>query len=346
MVPFVPLCVIGAMKQHRAVHIWAALPTPLTQDLKVDLPSLRRMIRDAWAGGITGMFLAGTCGEGPWLPDRERRRLVDHATREVARIPGEMKIAVQVSDNSVPRILDNIRVAADCGANYAIIAPPAVMMNATPERIAGMFTEAIAASSLPIGIYDLGRHRPTQIPEERLREIYLLHNVHLVKDSSGSPARRAVALAAREQKPTLLLFNGDEFACLEYLQAGYDGVMFGGAVAVAPQLKQIVALHGQGRHDEALAIEKEMKHILFGIYGGEKILCWLTGLKYYMVRRGLFTTTASFLEYPLTDDCRAFVEGHAVSGGNPMKLNGAAEEDRESRIPASLDRARRAELAP
>ena len=51
-----------------------------------------------------------------------------------------------------------------------------------------------------------------------------------------------------------------------------------------------------------------MKRKLFGIYGGESIACWLTGLKYYMVRAGLFATSVSYLDYPLTDECRAFVE--------------------------------------
>jgi 4-hydroxy-tetrahydrodipicolinate synthase len=59
-----------------------------------------------------------------------------------------------------------------------------------------------------------------------------------------------------------------------------------------------------------------MKRTLYGIYGGEKIACWLTGLKYYMVRRGLFTTTTSFLGYPLTDECRAYIERYvAASSG-------------------------------
>lgn len=37
-----------------------------------------------------------------------------------------------------------------------------------------------------------------------------------------------------------------------------------------------------GLLDEARTVETEMKNTLFGIYGGEKIACWLTRLKYYM----------------------------------------------------------------
>lgn len=288
--------------------LWSAVPTPLNNDLTVDIPAVERTIRDAIAGGIQGVFLAGTCGEGPWLQDRERSRLVK-ATAAAAG--GKLKIAAQVSDNSVPRILDNVARMAEAGADYAIIAAPATMLNATPERVAALFIEAASASQLPVGIYDLGRHRPIVIPENRLKEIYLLPNVKLVKDSSGSPDRRAIALAARAVKPTLRLFNGDEFRCLDYLEAGYEGCMFGGAAAVAPQLNRIAALFLAGRMDEARRQESEMTQTLFGIYGGESIACWLTGLKYYMVRRGLFSSTASFLGYPLTPECQAFIEGYA-----------------------------------
>jgi dihydrodipicolinate synthase/N-acetylneuraminate lyase len=228
------------MKPLPAVKIWSAVPTPLTPAFRVDEGAVERMVLDAVRNGIQGLFLAGTCGEGPWLPDREKQVLVRTAAR-VAH--GKLKIAAQASDNSVPRILENVQLAAEAGADYAIIASPATFLNATPERVAALFTDAVNASPLPMGIYDLGSHRPVVIPEARLKEIYLLPNVHLVKDSSGAPARRAIALTAREAKPALQLFNGDEFRCLEYLQAGYDGFMFGGAVAIAPQLNRIAQLY-------------------------------------------------------------------------------------------------------
>ncbi len=293
------------MKSLSSYKIWSAVPTPLNSDLTVDGDAVTRMVNAAIQDGIHGLFLAGTCGEGPWLPDRERRHLIEFAAN-AAR--GRLKIAAQVSDNSTPRILENIYSAAGAGADYAIIAAPALFMNATPARIAALFADTVNASPLPVGIYDLGSHRPITIPTERLSELYRLPNVHLVKDSSGSPERRAIALAAKEERSGLLLLNGDEFRCLDYLQAGYDGCMFGGAAAVAPQIHRIIQLFHRGQFSEAAAVDAEMKRQLYGIYGGEKIACWLTGLKYYMVQRGLFTSTASFLGYPLTDECRTFIE--------------------------------------
>jgi 4-hydroxy-tetrahydrodipicolinate synthase len=299
------------MKLLPSVKIWSAAPTPLTPEFRVDVPSVERMVQDAVRNGVHGLFLAGTCGEGPWLQDQERQVLVRTAVKAAG---SKLKIAVQASDNSVPRILDNAQAAAEAGADYVIIAAPAVFLNATPERVVAHFTEAVNASPLPVGIYDLGKHRPVVIPEARLKEIYLLPKVHLVKDSSGDKSRCAAALAARQEKPALQLFNGDEFRCLEYLKVGYDGFMFGGAAALGPQLNRMVQLFAAGQLTEAQALDADIKRILYGIYGGQSIACWLTGLKYYMKRRGLFTTTSSFLGYPLTEECRAFIERYAATG--------------------------------
>lgn len=297
------------MKFISSVPVWSAVPTPLTSDLRLDEASVERMVHAAIGDGINGLFLGGTCGEGPWLRDGDRVRLVKVVKKASA---GRLKIAVQISDNSILRVIDNATLLAAAGADYGIIAPPATFMNATPERIVEFFTGAAEGCPLPVGIYDLGRHRPVVIPANRLQDIYLLPNVHIVKDSSGSPERRQAALAARKAKPSLVLFNGDEFRCLEYLEGGYNGFMFGGAVAIAPQLKCIVEHMAAGRVAEAKRVDEEMKRILYGIYGGESIACWLTGLKYYMVRRGLFQSTTSFLGYPLTPECKSFIDQHTA----------------------------------
>ncbi len=60
--------------------------------------------------GVRGLFLTGSNGEGPWMTDAQRRTLVETAVR-CSR--GRMPVAVQVTDNSAARILDNMRQAAD-----------------------------------------------------------------------------------------------------------------------------------------------------------------------------------------------------------------------------------------
>ncbi len=300
------------MNASPKILVWSAVPTPLTSNRTVDVPAVERMVRSAITEGIQGLFLAGTCGEGPWLPNEERRRLIQTVVRAAG---GKLRIAAQISDNSPPRVLDNAIMAAEAGADCVICTAPPTFMNATVPRLREFFVEVERECPLPLGVYDLGKHRPIMIPEAVLEEIYLLPRVQFIKDSSGSPERRAIALNARRQKPSLDLFNGDEFRCTEYLDAGYNGMLFGGAVATADLLRRIVRLWTAGQKAEAQAADAKMRDVLTGIYGGPAIACWLTGLKYYLVRRGLFTTDASFLGYPLTDECRAFIERLAAVPG-------------------------------
>jgi len=265
------------MEARREIKLWSALPTPLHADLTVDDASVERMINASIEGGMNGVFLAGTCGEGPWLPEREKERLI----RGAKTVAGDrLKLAAQVTDNSVPRMLDNIDRAAKSGADMAVISSPATFMNATSDRVVALFAAAVKASPLPVAIYDLGGHRPVMIPEERLREIYELPNVVMVKDSSGEVGRRAEAIRARETNRELVLLNGDEFRAVEYLEAGYDGCLFGGAIAVMPLLQRIVSLVADGDWEEARRADAEMRRVLFGLYGGESIECWLTGLRH------------------------------------------------------------------
>lgn len=298
------------MKDQAAIKLWSAIPTPLTPSLIVDQASVARLVCDAIESGLDGLFIAGTCGEGPWLPDSERLRLIKAVVKEGR---GRLRIAVQVTDNSVPRIIDQAKQAADAGADYVIMAAPPVFLNSTTDRIAGLFMKVADRSPLPLGIYDLGMRRAAAIPESRLIEVYSHPRVAFVKDSSGSPERRDLALAARAQRDSLQLLNGDEFSFVDYLEAGYDGIMFGGAVAVMPQIREGAARYFAGDFAGARAVETEMRYLLHGIYGGNDISCWLTGLKHYLVCRGIFSDSASFLDYPLSNECRAF--GAALASG-------------------------------
>src|SRR5688572_16905148 len=85
--------------------VWSATPTPFDDQGRVDAASVERLVEHHLRLGVKGLFLAGTCGEGAWMPNSERRRLVQSV---VAANKGRMVVSVQVTDNSAARILDNM----------------------------------------------------------------------------------------------------------------------------------------------------------------------------------------------------------------------------------------------
>jgi len=280
--------------------VWSATPTPLTQKMTVDAQSVKRMVDHHRRLGIRGLFLAGTCGEGAWMPERQKRLLVETVVKYAK---GKMLVSVQVTDNSAARILDNMRTAREDGADIAVIAPPLFLLNATPRTLLNLYRQAIRESPLPVGIYDRGIFGSVVVPDDVLAQIYAEPNVIIVKDSSTNPVRRDIALAVRRKRPDLRLFDGDEFHCVDYLKAGYDGLLVGGGIFIGHLAGMIIKAVADGDLTRAEKLQQRMNRIMYAVYGGKKITCWLSGLKRLMVEMGVFRTWNNYLDYPLTASC-------------------------------------------
>ncbi len=285
---------------QRLCRVWSACPTPFTEKMKVDRVAIKRMVAHHLRLGVRGLFLAGTTGEGPWLTTEQKHALVA-TTVEYAK--GKFIVAAQVTDNSSGRILENINSIRKDGAELAVIGEPYSVFPPKPEVILNTYVEAIRQSPLPIGIYDRGAHSQVFVPNAVLRRIYEEKNVILVKDSSGDPQRRKIALTARRRRPQLWLLDGHEFRCLEYLLAGYNGLLLGGGIFngyLACRIVEAVELNDLA---QAERLDKRLKRITYAVYGGKTTKCWLTGLKKLMVEIGIFATWKGHLNFPLTESC-------------------------------------------
>lgn len=281
--------------------VWSATPTPLRDDLTVDQLSVQRLVEHHAALGVDGIFLAGTCGEGPWLDTRQTMELLRGAC-DTNR--GSIQIGVQVTENSPARVLERMELLEAFPYDVAIVAQPGIFMNATPARVMGYYLEILERSPKPICFYDRGSRPDFPLDTDHLSEIYAHPRISIIKDSSSSPKRREVALLARSKRPGLKLLNGDEFRCMEYLEADYDGFMTGGAILSGFLLRRQMEAYRHGRPREASEIDARVQRLLRAVYGGESISCWLTGLKHSLVELGIFSSSASILGYPLTAACR------------------------------------------
>lgn len=294
--------------------VWSATPTPLDITGQVDVPSVQRLVDHHVRMGCTGLMLAGTCGEGPWLTDGARETLVRAAAAASA---GRLRLAVQVTDSSAVRTLQNIEAAARWGAEIAVVAQPYFFLNATPDRVLGFYREIARGSALPLGYYDRGKGSPYMLPESHLPALAAEPNLVLIKDSSTIATRRDVFLAARKAKPGLILLDGDEFDCVNYLRAGFDGLLLGGGIFNAGIARRIIAAVQAGDLDGAQRLQERMNDLMYRVYGGPRIECWMSGLKELLVQMGIFSTRHDLLGYPLTEHCRKQIT-EALSGADGL----------------------------
>jgi 4-hydroxy-tetrahydrodipicolinate synthase len=294
--------------------VWSATPTPLDAEGHVDVPSVNRLVEHHLQMGCSGIMLAGTCGEGPWLTDANRETLVRSA---VAASAGRLRIALQVTDNSSSRTLYNIEQAAKWGAEITVVAQPFFFINATPQRLLGYYQEIARSAALPMGYYDRGKASPYMLPEPQLAELAAEPNYIMIKDSSQIAARRDLFIAARQAKPGLILLDGEEFDCVSYLQAGFDGVLLGGGIFNASLAHRIIRAVRAGNISEAQRWQERMNDLMWRVYGGPKIECWMSGLKELLVQMGIFSTRNNLLGFPLTESCLKQIT-EALSGADGL----------------------------
>ncbi len=109
------------MHQHQLHGIIPPLITPLTPQGCLDVDSLARVISHVIAGGINGIFLLGSTGEGPCLGSEIKKTLVREGIQAIShRVP----VLVNISTSSFEETLQNAELAAREGADFVVLSPP------------------------------------------------------------------------------------------------------------------------------------------------------------------------------------------------------------------------------
>ena len=279
--------------------VWSAMSTPLCEGGKVDIDAVGKLVEHEVKLGLKGLFIAGTAGEGPWLSDAERYVL---ARSVVAASRGRLAVAMQITDNSAERMIENIERLKDTGVDMFVIAPPFFHVGATPDFIYDLFVKE--ASPVPVGIYNRGKHSSVLIDPKTIGRIIRHPKVMLVKDSAGDPEYTKVILDVRKKRDgKLFAFTGNEFACVDYLRQGYDGLLLGGGCFNGAMAVEIFKLCKAGKFEKAQKCQDHMNDVMYRVFGGKEIKCWMAGQKTLMVRLGIFNTPWSFFSYKLTDEC-------------------------------------------
>jgi len=255
------------------MEIWSAAPTPFTKDLTVDVKSVRRMVEYHDRRGVKGLFLGGTCGEGPFMTRREIRRLTEAAAETSC---GRVMISVQVTDNSAQRVLSNIHDAIRDGADRVILAEPWFEVITETSQRERYYLDVLDRSDLPVAMYT---RKKDFLPLESYAKIATHPNLCMIKDSSLDPKQRNLFARIKTQRKDLNVLTGNEFNIPVYLKAGYSGMLSGGCILTAPLLKKLLQAVKRKDFQKAWDIQNVCNTLLHCAYGGNANQSWLTSFK-------------------------------------------------------------------
>lgn len=252
------------------------LVTPLADRDVLDVAGLERLVEHLLAGGVHGLFLLGTTGEGPSLSYRLRRELIQRVCRQVAeRVP----VLVGITDTALSASVELAYDAARAGAAAVVAAPPCYFPLGQDELF--HYLETLAAEvCVPLVLYNMPSHTKLHFELETLARAMEIPNIVGLKDSSGNMLyfQQVRRLIAARSSWSLLI--GPEELLAESVLLGGDGGISGGA-NFHPRL--YVALYEAARDghlDRVRDLQTQVEEISGTIYRiGPPPSCVLRGIK-------------------------------------------------------------------
>jgi len=201
------------------------LVTPLADGDTLDVPGLERLLEHVLGGGVHGLFLLGTSGEGPSLGYRLRCELIDRVCEQVA---GRVPVLVGISDTSAVESINLADYAADAGASAVVAAAP-YYFPMTREELARHVRHLAAESPLPLLLYNMPSHTKIVFEPDTLASLIEVPKIVGIKDSSGDLDYFSQACRLAEQRPDWTVLMGPEELLAEAVSLGAHGGVCGGA---------------------------------------------------------------------------------------------------------------------
>ncbi|MGY4765608.1 dihydrodipicolinate synthase family protein [Kribbella sp. CWNU-51] len=202
------------------------LVTPLTPEYDVDTASLARLIQYQLTGGVDGVFVLGTSGEGTFLTDEQRQVVLETA---VAEVSGQVPVLAGVIDTSTSRASAHVSAALKAGVDGLVATAP--FYAAThPAEIERHFTRlASLAGDTPLYAYDIPSRVGTKLPASLMISLGQQGVIAGVKDSSGQETSlRQLVLSRRDAGlDGFAIMTGSEVTVDSALAFGVDGVVPG-----------------------------------------------------------------------------------------------------------------------
>ncbi|KAI2640945.1 hypothetical protein GGS21DRAFT_350067 [Xylaria nigripes] len=206
--------------------------------------------------GLAGLVILGTNAETLLLTREERKQLVQIARESCGPA---VPIMAGVGGHSTRQVLEYIADAADAGANYVLVLPPAYFGKATtPAVIDNFYSDIATNSALPVILYNFPAVcNGVDLDSETIARLARQHdNIVGVKLTCGSVAK-ITRLAAELPPERFATFGGQSDFLIGGLSVGSAGCIAAFANVFPRSIVRIYKLYKEGKYQEALALHQK-----------------------------------------------------------------------------------------
>jgi 4-hydroxy-2-oxoglutarate aldolase len=241
----------------RLKGIFVPVVTPFGRGARLDEGRFRGNVTRYSELDLAGVVVAGSTGEGPYLQERERLRLVEIA-RNVIRPP--QLLLASTGLESTQETIRLSREAAARGADTLLIITPAYYRPRMEPAVLAAHYRAVADQvRKPILIYSIPQFTGVRLPADTVVALSRHPNIAGIKESSGD--LRYMRAVLRGAGPRFAVLVGSAVIFLDALRAGAAGAVLGPA-GFAPELCLAIYL---AVCEGKLKIARQMHQRLMGL---------------------------------------------------------------------------------
>lgn len=281
--------------------------TPLTRDRELDPEGIERLVGALIGGGVSGIFVLGSSGEGAWLTARQCREVVERTVR-AAR--GAVPVLAGIIEPSTRRALEALENVVEAGADAVVAASPYYFAVSPAEQIAH-FSAIARVSPVPVVLYNIPPLTHNPIPFEVVRALADTGRVAGIKDSSADWEHFERLIALKAQRPDFRILQGAEKPAAQSILAGADGLVPGLGNLRPDLFAALYKAARAGERERAAALQEQVNHLWTLHSHGY----WLVCLKYAASLLGFGSGATCGHDDALTDAARAAIR-HAVEQVN------------------------------
>ncbi len=283
------------------------LITPLKPDESLDEAGLEKMVEHVVNGGVSGIFLLGSCGEGPAVMPETQDRLVQRVS---ALAKGKVPVLVGAPSVGTKQTLSIAKRLLRQGGDYLVLVAPFYFSH-TQEELVSHFTAIAGQVDAPVMLYNIPQMVKTILEPETVALTAEIPNVVAIKDSWGDMTRFQRLLAIKKQRPDFGVYQGAEGVVALSIARGANGGVLG-LSNVAPRLcSDLYAAARANDLARAWTLQEQLMTLSKLYTHGQ----WLSCLKAALSLLGLCGRTAAAPFPALADDAAAAIGKDLVAAG-------------------------------
>jgi 4-hydroxy-tetrahydrodipicolinate synthase len=207
----------NGLKHHGAV---VPMVTPVTASGELDEAAVDRLVDSLLAGGVEGIFVLGTTGEGANVPKQFRHQIVG---RVANKVQGRCLVYAGLGDLR-RKDFDDVNDFFHSGAD-AVVAHPPISEKIPAEELGGWYQSLLDKLEGPLLIYNIPSTTGVSIPLDAVEKLLGHPKLAGIKDSENNPQRHEELLRRFGGKIDFSIFIGVGALMEKGLRLGADGIV-------------------------------------------------------------------------------------------------------------------------